>query len=952
MKLKILFAIWIGISSLSISDCIAQEIRDSKLTAATVDANQLMQQAREARHVWNAFPGFSADIAVSTDSKPFAGSILVTSDFDYELTMDDAAIQPWIHSKLTSVIGHRKPSASSRDDQFQVDGQSSSGVRISQGENAQFLLQDNVIREVHRKSDSHWFEISTLEVDELSDGKNLPKITSVTYRDPKSGNITKVRTNRFTWVNVGTYYLPESCFTIETGPEGTRQTREIVFTNHKLTTTPTIAANSEHFKLHQPLPEPLTSFGAAVLGEYLYVFSGHSGDAHGFGKDLLVEHFRRIKFDDPAAQWEELAMHDSAQSTALVTDGKYLYRIGGLSFLNRDGEEKAIFNSTSYFSRYDVEKDEWTELAELPEPRSSLDAAVVGRTVYAVGGWNLQGESSRDAPWHDSMVAFDLDHPENGWTVLDGPGYSLRAISVAAHNGKLYALGGIGPEGFIRTTSVYDPKSDTWSEGPELVQDSAMTGFATSTFAVGGNLYSTGASGVIYRLSEDGNTWAVADRLLYPRMFLRLLPVGNDRLIALGGTGASGAGRMAVVESLTVDPQSQPQPKVVSWSVPYQGRAKHSQAFVLDGLKLYAFGGNASWSPHDFSEEAFVQEAFVFDIGRQSAKKIADMPFAVQSGAGVVNRQTSEHKTFAIAGGMNFGKDTFRSLKSILQYDPEADNWSQPKAELPSAVAMANAVAHDDAIWMFGGSNAGGHHGLHNNVLHWWGDESEMAALPNVEIPHPRRSFGGATVGDEYYMIGGLGDGTSIESTIDVFNFKDRTWRTAASPAKSRVFPSVCENDGKVFLWGGFTHEDGHFSPCNVLEVYNSETDTWTTVADSISQVTPSMKMFDLSGRLLFFGIDQDSEAKAKFVLYDPNPAATPETVASVSFSNRRRENESLRNAKMLMRKDTDKDGLVSFKELGKRMREFAKSADKNGDKKLTFDEVKSQMEADSATPE
>ncbi|MEL7336124.1 MAG: hypothetical protein AAFN70_08000, partial [Planctomycetota bacterium] len=141
-------------------------------------------------------------------------------------------------------------------------------------------------------------------------------------------------------------------------------------------------------KLHRPLPESLTSFGACVVDEYLYVFSGHSGEAHGFGKDLLVDHFRRIKFDDASAEWEELAMHDSAQSTALVTDGKDIYRIGGLSFLkgdeDGDGEEDAIFNSTDHFVRYNIEKNEWTQLAPLPSPRSSLDAAIVGRTIYVV----------------------------------------------------------------------------------------------------------------------------------------------------------------------------------------------------------------------------------------------------------------------------------------------------------------------------------------------------------------------------------------------------------------------------------------------------------------------------------------------------------------------------------------------------------------------------------------
>jgi len=68
-----------------------------------------------------------------------------------------------------------------------------------------------------------------------------------------------------------------------------------------------------------------------------------------------------------------------SDSRTYVTDDKFIYRVGGLSFINVDGEEDAIFNSTDHFARYDVEADTWTELAPLPAPRSSLDAAVVGR---------------------------------------------------------------------------------------------------------------------------------------------------------------------------------------------------------------------------------------------------------------------------------------------------------------------------------------------------------------------------------------------------------------------------------------------------------------------------------------------------------------------------------------------------------------------------------------------
>jgi N-acetylneuraminic acid mutarotase len=431
-------------------------------------------------------------------------------------------------------------------------------------------------------------------------------------------------------------------------------------------------------------------------------------------------------------------------------------------------------------------------------------------------------------------------------------------------------------------------------------------------------------------------------------MFLRLLPVGQDRLIALGGTGGM-TGRTAAVETLNVHPATTVSEKVVTWSVPYEGKAKHSQSLILDGNKLYAFGGNKSWQPHDFSKDAFSNESFQFDIANQTVKKLANMPYPVQSGAGVVNKQTSEHKTLVVAGGMNFGETKFQSLNRLLQYDAKADEWTIADTTLPEPRSMANAVAHDDAIWIFGGSDAGGSLGLSHSVLHWWGDATDVAALPEINLPHPRRSFGGALVGNEYFMVGGLGDGMSIEPSVDVFDMENRTWRTASSPAAPRVFPQVAVDGKQIYLFGGFSNLDGHFTECKTLEVYDSETDQWTTVADAIDGVDASMRLFNLAGRLLFFGVDRDNEQQVKFVMYDPNPMAQPKQVAAMSFrdSGSRGSSEAAKNAKMLMRKDTNKDGKLSADELGKRMSIFAEAADTDGDGLVSFREAKTKMEAD-----
>lgn len=699
------------------------------------------------------------------------------------------------------------------------------------------------------------------------------------------------------------------------------------------------ATNSTNARLHRPLPESLTSFGAAVQGEYLYVFSGHSGEAHGFGKDLLVDHFRRIRFDDPAAEWEELAMHEPAQSVALVSDDEYLYRIAGLSFLNGEGDSETNFNSTTHFARYDVKKNEWTALADLPAPRSSLDAAVLDRCVYVAGGWNLQGSSSRSAPWHEDILCFDLDNPEAGWKSLPGPGYKTRALSVAAHEGKLFVIGGMQERGISKKVSVYDPSTESWHEGPELPADSPMQGFATSSFAVGGQLYVTGNSGVVYRLGEQD--WEVVQRLLFPRMFLRLLPVGEDRLIALGGTGS--IGRTGVVESLSVNPEIAAGVNQANWSVEFGGKAKHSQALALRGGKLYAMGGNASWQAHDFSEKAFVDEAFVFDLGNKTAKALPNMPRALQGSAAVIHSQTSEHSSVLVAGGLGYGggpkKNNLDYLNSVYSFDLESEEWTQSEQELPNPRAMFNATVHEEAIWMFAGSS-GRDQGLAVSILHWWGDESAIAPLHKIEIPTPRRSFGGALLDNHYYLVGGLASGMKIAESVDVFDLTERTWSTIPGPSVPRVFPSLTNCAGKLYLHGGFTRADGHFMPAETLEVYDSESKQWSAI-EGVTGIRSGMSMLNFNDRLLFFGVNEDAEGVADFVIVDPEPQATPEKSEGMSFGRSLgRRDDSKETAKMLLRKDGNKDGMLDREELGSRLADLVAKGDENNDEKLSATEI------------
>src|SRR5262249_22646376 len=53
------------------------------------------------------------------------------------------------------------------------------------------------------------------------------------------------------------------------------------------------------------LPKAVDSFGGAVLGEWLYVYGGHTGKVHKYSRETATKHFRRLNLRDRTT-WEEL----------------------------------------------------------------------------------------------------------------------------------------------------------------------------------------------------------------------------------------------------------------------------------------------------------------------------------------------------------------------------------------------------------------------------------------------------------------------------------------------------------------------------------------------------------------------------------------------------------------------------------------------------------------------
>lgn len=166
------------------------------------------------------------------------------------------------------------------------------------------------------------------------------------------------------------------------------------------------------------LPQGITSLGAAISGDTLYLYGGNYGQAHEYSRDGQSGDLWKLNVKQPT-QWERLPGGPKLQGLAMVEYQGMIYRVGGFTAMNQEGEPQDL-RSQPDFARFDPRKQAWEELPAMPEPRSSHDAAVLDGILYVVGGWSLRGKDS-ETKWHDTALAIDLKSDPLQWKPIAAP---------------------------------------------------------------------------------------------------------------------------------------------------------------------------------------------------------------------------------------------------------------------------------------------------------------------------------------------------------------------------------------------------------------------------------------------------------------------------------------------------------------------------------------------------
>lgn len=606
------------------------------------------------------------------------------------------------------------------------------------------------------------------------------------------------------------------------------------------------------------LPQGIASFGAAVQGPWLYVYGGHTGRPHTHSTANISPSFRRLNLLDRST-FEELPFGTPMQSVALVSNGKFLYRIGGMEPRNPPGEEESLHSSVE-FQRFDTEQRTWEALPDLPEARSSHDAVVIDQKIYVIGGWTLAG--SRHS-WLQTAWVIDLAQPNPTWEELPPPPFRRRALAVGHQSGRLIAMGGITPEGQVsQQVDIFDLESQTWSRGPEFPEGA----FGVSAFATRDRLYASGMKGVLYGLDEALQRWESVATLAFPRFFHRLLETRPGELVAVGG--ACRGGHTRVIESIDLEAEA---PSVVRWRIPFPDTTRSRQGVLVWGHQLYVAGGNNGTGDHDFAPENFSREAFEINLGNHRVTRLGSLPAPRQSfgsllvelghdgfANGDFEGMRSRQLLGMLVGGFGFTGDNLQTQHDVLLWEAESKSFVPSGFALPAGRTQFSVAHKNGRLWLFGGLDYNAQRkdpfAHPADVLTYSFDGSEQLESSGVRLPQPRRAHAGVNWNGKHVLLGGMKDGFELVGTCDVFDFESRQWSSFPPPQRTRLAPMAATVLGKIYLAGGESREEGgNVAADPSVEVFDPANQSWSLLLNEMPVPAKQARMFAYRDRLLFF---------------------------------------------------------------------------------------------------
>lgn len=303
-------------------------------------------------------------------------------------------------------------------------------------------------------------------------------------------------------------------------------------------------------------------------------------------------------------------------------------------------------------------------------------AAVIG-----LGIWWMASSKEGPAPNASASMV------EQGWSIAAAKANVPRTeVSAALYQGKVYVVGGFDEAGQpVNTVEIFDPQTDSWSQGPAL--PNAV--HHTSAVVLGGQLYVIGGlTGTDFKPTNkvyvyDGTSWTEGPALPQPLGAQGAAILSADRLYVAGGTQANGTSTGAVYSLGVDETEWQVEP---SMSVP----RNHLTMASVDG-KLYAIGGRDS-------DTMTLQTVEIYDPVTKKWQTGADMPTGRSGLASAV-----------LAGKIYVfgGESTEKTFNEAEEYNPVNGTWREITPMPEARHGLGSAVFGNTVFLFLGGPQPG-----------------------------------------------------------------------------------------------------------------------------------------------------------------------------------------------------------------------------------------------------
>lgn len=329
------------------------------------------------------------------------------------------------------------------------------------------------------------------------------------------------------------------------------------------------------------------------------------------------------------------------------------------------------------------------EAEELAQPlsgfrRGVLVAAAVIVVAATAISWPRPARSQGDSPGPlpARMGEGDATRIEVGedshWSERAQMPTRRAGLALAAWEGKLYAVGGEGPEEVSGVVEIYDPDADVWERGVEKPTPVAYAGAAL----LGGRIYVPGgrvaegeATAVVEVYDPTTEQWTEVAPLPVP-LYAYALSAHDGKIYVFGGT----SGMEAVRSTYVYDPADD------EWEerAPMSRRRTVAAATTLEE-RIYVVGGYLG------GEELKTCE--VYDPAADRWEACAPLTVG-RSGLGLA---ALGGRLYAIGGGRWFNE----------RYDPRSDTWTAVETPLTAMWQSPGVAVIDMTVYVVGGWSQG-----------------------------------------------------------------------------------------------------------------------------------------------------------------------------------------------------------------------------------------------------